>query len=181
MIVVIGAIATDGGDDRVRAIGYAAEVAEALARAGESVEFVGKVGVDAAGDRVVAQLALSGIGHVALIRDGARSTPAAGSAPLELDAADVQLALRYLTSFDAVLLVDPADGEVLAAAAEACSYVGARLLVTRQEGAPPAPHLGFAANGTPPPLEVERPRDGAGSITDLLIALLHSDQESSAT
>ena len=180
MIVVIGTLGAHTKGSTFAASGYAATVAFALASAGEPVEMVSKVGVDAAGEAVITQLATAGIGHVALIRDGARATAGDGADSLEMDAADLQLALRYLTSFDAVLLVDPADDSVVATVLDACAYVGARLVVTRPEGSAPARVPTGERGDAPPPLEVERPGGDPAAVTELLVALLVPDRESPA-
>ena len=180
MIVVIGTLSarTEGATYGLGS--YAATAALALTASGEPVEMVSKVGVDAAGEALITQLAAAGIGYVALIRDGARSTSVDGASPLEMDAADLQLALRYLTSFDAVLLVDPADDSVVATVLDACTYVGARLVVTRPAGSTPAGVPTGERGDAPPPLEVERPAGDPAAVTDLLVALLAPDRESPA-
>ena len=180
MIVVIGTLGARTEGATYVASGYAATAAFALAAAGEQVEMVSKVGVDTAGEAVITQLAAAEIGHVALIRDGARATAVDGAGSLEMDAADLQLALRYLTSFDAVLLVDPADDSVVATVLDACVYVGARLVVTRPEGSAPAGVPTGERGDAPPPLEVERPSGDPAAVTDLLVALLLPDRESPA-
>ena len=180
MIVVIGTLGARTKGSTFAARGYAATAAFALASAGEPVEMVSKVGVDAAGEAVITQLAAAGIGHVALIRDGALPTPVDGVGSLQMDAADLQLALRYLTSFDAVLLVDPADDSVVATVLDACTYVGARLVVTRPAGSTPAGVPTGERGDAPPPLEVERPAGDPAAVTDLLVALLAPDRESPA-
>ena len=103
MIVVIGTVSARAEGATYGLGSYAATVALALAAAGEPVEMVSKIGVDAAGEAVITKLAAARIGHVALIRDGALATTVDGASSLEMDAADLELALRYLTSFDAVL------------------------------------------------------------------------------
>ncbi|MEY3683876.1 MAG: pfkB family carbohydrate kinase [Chloroflexota bacterium] len=181
MIVVIGTLSARTEGSAYGLGGYAASVALAAAAAGEPVEMVSKIGADAAGEAVITKLAAAGIGHVALIRDGALSTALDGAESLLMDAADLQLALRYLTNFDSVLLVDPMDDSVVATVMDACTYVGARLVVTKLVGSSPA---GVPAGGpglAPPPLEVERPADNPGAVTELLVALLLPDRESSAT
>jgi hypothetical protein len=180
MIVVVGTLGARTEGANYVASGYAATVAFALAAAGEPVEMVSKVGVDAAGEAVITSLSAAGIGHVALIRDGARATAVDGAESLEMDAADLQLALRYLTSFDAVLLVDPADDSVVGTVLDACVYVGARLVVTRPEGSAPAGVPTGERGDAPPPLEVERPSGDPAAVTDLLVALLLPDCESPA-
>ena len=180
MIVVIGTVSARTSGTAYELGSYAATVALALAATGEPVEMVSKVGVDAAGDAVITILAAAAIGHVALIRDGALATAVDGAGSLEMDAADLQLALRYLTSFDAVLLVDPADDSVVATVLDACAYVGARLIVTGPEGSTPARVPSGERGETPPPLEVERPGGDPVAVTDLLVALLLPDRESPA-
>lgn len=180
MIVVIGTVRARAEGATYGLGSYAATAALALAAAGEPVEMVSKIGVDAAGEAVITQLAAAGIGHVALIRDGALATAVDGSGLLEMDAADLQLALRYLTSFDAVLLVDPVNDSVVATVLDACAYVGARLVVTRPEGSAPAGVPTGERGDAPPPLEVERPAGDPAAVTDLLVALLLPDRESPA-
>lgn len=180
MIVVIGTLSARAEGSTYGLGNYAATAALALAAAGEPVEMVSKVGVDAAGEAVITKLAAAGIGHVALIRDGALATAVDGTGSLEMDAADLQLALRYLTSFDAVLLVDPVDDSVVSTVLDACTYVGARLVVTRPEGSTPAGVPKGERGDAPPPLEVERPAGDPAAVTDLLVALLLPDRESPA-
>ncbi len=180
MIVVIGTLSARTEGATYGLSGYAATAALAIAATGEPVEMVSKVGSDAAGESLITKLAAAGIGHVALIRDGALPTPVDGVGSLQMDAADLQLALRYLTSFDAVLLVDPADDSVVATVLDACTYVGARLVVTRPAGSTPAGVPSGERGDAPPPLEVERPAGDPAAVTDLLVALLAPDRESPA-
>ena len=56
--------------------GTAVATAIAAVRAGASVQLVGKLGDDPAGDAVLVALARAGVGHVALLRDPSRPTPA---------------------------------------------------------------------------------------------------------
>lgn len=158
VIVVVGnpwVVVRDG----VRRPGGATAIAAlTAARGGVRVEIVGKVGDDDAGDALVLALAQAGVGHVALLRDPARATPivveaefadafdaeeeddgaslapaAPGLAPA-LDAADVDLGLRYLTSFRAVVVPEPAPAAVSAIAAEAARYAEAELIVVVAQG-----------------------------------------------
>lgn len=142
--------------------GPASRVALAAARAGRSVQLVGKTGDDATADEVVLDLTHGGVGHVALLRDPARRTPlersladederngpvdaADGTAAAEeavfterpaLEAADVDLGLRYLTDFGVVVLAEPADSETVAIVAEAARWGGAGLVVVVGAGEP---------------------------------------------
>jgi len=72
MIVVIGLPAYAGSAGGRRVGGLAVDVAAAAAVLGSSVELVGKVGDDGAGDAVVLALGRLGVGHAALLRDPAR-------------------------------------------------------------------------------------------------------------
>jgi hypothetical protein len=80
MIVIVGSpIAQPGGQQTV-AGGLSAEVARAAAGAGAAVQLVGRVGEDAAGDQILLDLAAAGVGHVAVLREPGRPTPAAADA-----------------------------------------------------------------------------------------------------
>lgn len=156
MIVVVGnpigrAAELGGGVD-----GTAARAAIAAARAGADVQLVGKTGEDPLGDEVLIALAAAGVGHVAMLRDPDHPTPltvpedeaASPAAMLEgddepgvavvpadparrpaLDAADVELALRYLPDQRVIVVAEPQTDAVVAAVAEAADYAGARLVV----------------------------------------------------
>lgn len=97
MIVVIGSpLYRPGTPDRPSAaVGLAVGIAAAAAAAGGSVQLVGRVGEDSAGDATLLALAESRIGHVATLRDPARPTPVepapaeAGSDPNADDEVDL--------------------------------------------------------------------------------------------
>ena len=78
MIVVIGSPlfvpGSDGGPSE--AGGLAAGVATVAAAAGRTVQLVGRVGEDPAGEATLLAVARAGVGHVATLRDAARPTPA---------------------------------------------------------------------------------------------------------
>ena len=181
MIVVVGHPLAMAGPDGRRPAGAAALAALAAARAGAQVQLVGKVGDDDVGDEVVLALAAAGVGHVALLRDASCSTPllaeralaedvaveAAGepgpSAPEPtsadrrptLEAADVELGLRYLTDFRAVVLAEPLSDAVVRVAAEAAGYAEAELIVVTDDPATlrvplPASSLVLASAGDDP-------------------------------
>jgi len=83
VIVVVGSpIAQPSGHDIV-AGGLSSAIAAAAAAAGAAVQVVGRVGEDAAGDAVLLALAAAGIGHVAILREPGRPTPAAPPRPGE--------------------------------------------------------------------------------------------------
>ena len=119
----------------------AARVALAAAEAGARVELVGSVGDDADGEQVALELGRHGIGHAALLRDPAGTTPhesteeeepgepaAPGQAP-HLDAADVELGLSYLAECRVLVVAEPLTPAALAAAVEAAAYHRAALIV----------------------------------------------------
>jgi hypothetical protein len=172
VIVVIGPLYYRETETGVVANGLAARIALAASAHGRSAQFVGKVGEDDAGDAVVLALAKQGVGHVAMFRDAGGPTlrlqsvddatidtsdaptesiatrtdpiPSIGSPNgLMLDAADVDLALRYLTEFAVLVLADRADPEMVRVVAAAASWADARLIVvvpageTEPAGLPP--------------------------------------------
>ncbi len=167
MIVVIGSPIGRLGDGVVCAGGTASRVALAAAGVGRTVQLVGKTGDDPTADGVVLDLARGGVSHVALLRDPARATPLealpdsdvepyepdestepqaarASGDPVSrpgpsLEAADVDLGLRYLTEFAVVVLAEPAGPDVIAVVAEAARWGEARmiLVVGAGEAVPP--------------------------------------------
>lgn len=96
-------------------------IAGRVAGLGQWVEAVGVLPADESGDKRLLELRALGVGHAAVLR-----TPADG-----LDAADLDLALRYLPDINAVVLVEPPTG-LVATAVAAATWLGAGLvLVTR--------------------------------------------------
>jgi hypothetical protein len=156
VIVVIGGLGLRGSVEEPEPDGLAPAIAVAAAAAGARVELISKAGDDPAGDAVLLALAADGVGHVATLRDPSRFTPirsqpdeptdpatddvtetaadgAGEDAPTAdlrptLDAADVSLALRYLTDFQVLVAVHPST-EVLAEAVSAAGWASARLVV----------------------------------------------------
>ncbi len=166
MIVVIGGLGLRGSIEEPEPDGLAPAIAIAAAAAGARVELISKAGDDPAGDAVLLALAGAGVGHVATLRDPSRLTPvrslpdeptdpatdeatetgaggAAEDAPPAdlrptLDAADVSLALRYLTDFGVLVAVHPSS-DLLAEAVSAAGWASARLVVVLEsEGDVPA-------------------------------------------
>lgn len=124
--------------------GLAAHIALAAAAHGGSVQFVGKVGDDEAGDAVVLALAGGGVGHAALLREAGRPTPRVASIGVDsIEAADVDLALRYLTDYAVLVLADSATSDVVRVISAAAGWADARLIVVvpageaAPEGLPP--------------------------------------------
>jgi hypothetical protein len=153
VIVVIGAAALRGEAP----VGLAARAALAAAASGTSVELITKVGDDPAGDALLLALARAKVGHVAVLRDPAFATaqrsPTDDVAPDDdpasppppgtptLDAADVGLALRYLTEYRAIVVVHPTTPALLTEAADAARWGGAHLIVVVGTGDETPPGL----------------------------------------
>ena len=146
MIVVIGSLALGGSDAEPVAAGLAGRAARAAASAGARVEVVSKVGEGPDGDAVLIALARAGVGHVATLRDATHRTTRVGApddgATLDedptaagtgdgpaLEAADVALALRYLTDYATIVVLEPADPAVVTEAATAAGWASAHLIV----------------------------------------------------
>ncbi len=187
MIVVIGLPAyADSPEGEKCAGGLAVEVAAAARGRGSAVELVGKVGNDGAGDAVVVALGRLGIGHAALLRDPIRPTPVLAPPVTEddaaeldaegaearllpedpearpaLEAADVELALKFLPAAGVVVIADPLSEATTAAGVDGAAYAAARLIVL------------VAAGSTPPPVPagatvLEAPQADDGSFGRLV-------------
>jgi sugar/nucleoside kinase (ribokinase family) len=139
VIVVLGrpALSRSGALD-----GTAAGIALTALHSGGDVELVGSVGDDPDGDSVVTLLGSLGIGHAAVLRDPAGVTPRSvdgaedAHAPLpRLDAADIDLGLKYIAECQVLVVADALDPAALAVAADAASYHRAALVVLTNEGA----------------------------------------------
>jgi hypothetical protein len=191
MIAIIGSPAAElAADGSHQASGLGVRVARALVRGGERVEMIGRIGADQIGEELTLSLARDGIGHVALLRDAALTTPVGSAARgIEIDRGDAQLGLRYLTSFSAVLLIDPASSTLVHGVTEESAYGGAHLIVVADaelENEVVAP-AAIAAPGTPsslrqvaPPIFVARPRAESPEFDAYLAGLLASDEVGSA-
>jgi hypothetical protein len=184
MIVVIGCPLGRLTDGAVAATGMSSGVAMSASGAGRAVQLVGRVGDDPTADAVVLDLARGGVGHVALLRDPTRATPLEPPRPEEsetdvdddvgaaetadpptvasaappgpaLEAADVDLGLRYLTEFAVLVVAEPVDASTVAVVAEAARWGDARLIVVVPRNAPipdglPSDALVFEAPDTDP-------------------------------
>jgi ribokinase len=185
VIVVVGLPAAGSSEAGGAAPeGTAARAALAAAAAGADVQLVGKVGDDPAGDAVLLALARGGVGHVAVLRDPARSTPTVDAVPDDdgdpfadgdsraaahiaasrdgaprptLEAADIELALRYIADFRCLVLAEPLADPVVHAAAEAARYSGAALVVVAPSAVPATWNLPAEALVLGPP---DDDRDG---------------------
>jgi hypothetical protein len=138
-------------------------VAVAAASGGGEVQLVGKVGDDPAGEAALLDLASRSVGHVAILRDPSLATPETAdreaSEPVRfddepgdetgaatppstspaaaptLDAADLDLALRYLPDYRVVVLADPLPGAALDVIVAASRWSGAALVIVLPKGA----------------------------------------------
>jgi sugar/nucleoside kinase (ribokinase family) len=161
VIVVVGSPLVGLTDSGLRAAGIASGIARAAAAAGSEVQVVGKVGEDPGGDAILLDLAAADVGHVAILRDPSRSTPATRPAPvdepafdeddgdrpnaddadpmtivsgLSLEAADIELALRYLPDYRVLVVADSLAEPSLRVALAAASWNGAALVVIVRAG-----------------------------------------------
>jgi len=94
------------------------------------------------------ELGRAGIGHAALLRDPGGTTPVAGRLTSQLprlDAADVELGLRYVADYHVLILADPLSPDAEAAAIEAAAYHDAALIAVLPEGGKISPALSAAA------------------------------------
>jgi hypothetical protein len=200
MIAIIGvpiarAEAIGGG-----VAGTAAIAAIGAARAGASVELVGKVGDDPLGDAVVLALGQQGVGHAALLRDAARPTPclvwttdgdesvhadeSAGTTAIDppdparwpaLEAEDVDLALRYLPDLRTIVVADTVSSAVIGVVTAARGYLGAQLVVAASSAnAAPAADLVLA------PPETDDDGAFAGVLGELAAALERGENAEAA-
>lgn len=140
MIVVLGRprVYRPEPDGPLAPGGLAAEVALAIGRAAVPVEMVGSIGDDPEGDRVVVDLGRGGVGHAALLRDPAARTPTlirptSGALP-RLEAADVELGLRYISECRVLVIAAMLDSGALATALEAAEYHTAAVVMVAPAG-----------------------------------------------
>lgn len=141
MIVVLGRprVYRPEPDGELAPGGFAVEVALAAGRAGAETELVGSIGDDPEGDRIVIELGRAGVGHSALLRDPATRTPMVGqprdARPLpHLDAADVELGMRYLHECRVLVVGAELDAEALKQAQEAAEFHGAAVVMVAYAG-----------------------------------------------
>jgi len=185
MIVVIGPVNLRNSGSGEVADGLACRVAISAVAAGSAAELIAKIGADPAGDALLVSLSQAGVGHVAVLRDPVHPTarrdatdeaaaeqliadPAEAEPPApgwivapedapSLEAADVGLALRYLTEYRVIVVIGPDDG-ILAEVTSAVEWAGAHPIVV------------VAPNGT---AKIAMPADAlilesAGGVDDAL-------------
>ncbi|HEY5489510.1 MAG TPA: hypothetical protein VIK00_06685 [Candidatus Limnocylindrales bacterium] len=119
MIVVVGRPGLDDGGELDRLTG---RVAAAAATNGARVEIVGSVADDESGDETIVALGRARVGHAALLR-----VPAGKVA--RLDAADIELGLRYVADCRVLVVADELDSAALSAAVDGARYHSAQLVI----------------------------------------------------
>jgi hypothetical protein len=172
MIVVLGRprVYRPEPDGDLAAGGLAVEVALAAARAGSDVELVGAIGDDPEGDRIVVELGRGGVGHSALLRDHATRTPLVGQArdarPLpRLEAADVELGMRYMHECRVLVISAELDPEALGRAQEAAAFHSAAVVMVAAAGTVDPDALGAEATLLErPAAEDDEPLDDAVAV-----------------
>jgi len=141
MIVVLGRprVYRPEPDGNLAPGGLAVEVALAVGGAGTVVELVGSIGDDPEGDRIVVELGRAGVGHSALLRDPATRTPLVGQPrdvrPLpRLDAADVELGMRYMHECNVLVVGAELEPEALQKALDAADFHDAAVVMVASVG-----------------------------------------------
>jgi hypothetical protein len=198
VIVVVGNPALLASEPP-RAGGLAVGVATGAAAAGGDVQLVGKTGEDPAGETALLDLAKRGVGHVAVLRDAGRATPelpdpgAADLAPFDepdpgpgspdttapgprptLDAADIELALRYLPDYEVLVVADALSSAALEVVLAASRWSGAALVILLPAGSE-APTLTSEATVIEAP-EVD-PDDAFASVVGAYAAAIDRGEE----
>ena len=154
MIVVVGRPRLDDGGAPT---GLATLIALAARKHGGSAELVGRVSDDESGDQAIVELGRAGIGHAAVLRD-----PTGSNARIE--AADVELALRYITECHVLVVAEALPGDALRAVVDGAAYHGAALVVI-------APHdddPGTVATLPPEATVLQAPDEGEGPFAEVV-------------
>lgn len=149
-MIVVGVLGMDDG--------LAVELARRAADSGARTEIVGVAPPDEVGDRLLVELAAAGVGHATVTRS------AAGG----IEAADLDLALRYLPDVRAIVLVRP-TASLLPPALAAATWSGATLVIVGPLDADPVAVL--AAAPAPPMVLEPPPSDPDGAFAGLVVAL----------
>jgi sugar/nucleoside kinase (ribokinase family) len=201
VIVVIGSPLVGLTETGLRAAGLASGIARAAAAAGAEVQVVGKVGEDPGGDAVLLDLAAGNVGHVAILRDPSRPSPAIEPAPtdeptfdevdgetstaddgdsttvaagLSLEPADIELALRYLPDYRVLVVADSLAEPSLQVALAAASWNGAALVIIVPAGSKQTPAGDDATVIEAPPTD---PDDAFAGIVGAYAAAIDRGEE----
>jgi hypothetical protein len=156
-VIVVGVLGMDDG--------LAVEVARRAAATGARTEVVGVAPPAGEGDRLLLELAAASIGHATVTRSAARG----------IEAADLELALRYLPDVRAIVLVRP-SANLLAPATAAAAWSGSTLVAVGPLDADGTALIDAATAGAPRsrgPIVLEPPsRDPDGAFAGLVAALV---------
>jgi sugar/nucleoside kinase (ribokinase family) len=200
VIVVVGSPLVGLAEAGLRAAGMASGIARAAAAAGAEVQVVGKVGEDPGGEAVLLDLAAGNVGHVAILRDPSRATPATVpaaaddpafdddgdpaapatpdsmivAAGLSLEPADIELALRYLPDYRVLVVADSLAEPSLRVALAAASWNGAALVVVVPAGSKQSPAGDDATVIEAPP---DDPDDAFAGIVGAYAAAIDRGEE----
>ena len=140
MIVVLGRprVYRPEPDGDLAPGGLAVELALAAARAGADVELVGAIGDDAEGDRIVVELGRGGVGHSALLgiprRVPLMRQPRDARPLPRLEAADVEMGMRYMHECRVLVISAELDPEALEKAQEAADFHSAMVVMVANSG-----------------------------------------------
>jgi hypothetical protein len=146
VIVVVGRpLVVKDDDGAVIAGGMAAAIAREAAVAGASVQLAGRLTEGPDEDAVLFDLTRSGVGHAAMLREAGTAPPGADGGPGGgLGAGDLDLALRYLTSFGVLVVADTLGPDAWSVVADAAAYTGAYLVAVLPPGTSTEPAIEFA-------------------------------------
>ena len=162
-MIVVGFLGAAGRDGEL-----AFEVARRAAATGARVEMVGSAAAGAEGDARLLALAEAGIGHATVIRSGAD----------RLEAADLELALRYLPDVRAIVVMAP-DRSLIPPAAAAAGWSGAGLVIVAPK--PDGPDPSAAPNAIVlEPLSTDPDATFAGFVAALAVRLDAGDDPATA-
>ena len=147
----------------------------------QGLDIVITLGGDGVVNEVVNGMLEEGIGETVPILatvPGGSGNVFARALGIPVDAGDVQLGLRYLTSFTTVLLIDPLDASVVRQVTEDASFVGAQLIIVAKshllaDGSAASTALG---GGSPPPLFIPRPEVEGPEFDALLVGLAAAER-----
>ena len=153
-VIVVGVLGSDST--------AVPEIARAAAAAGSAVELVGLVPGDASWDAALFELAQAGVGHATVVR----------SARASMEAADLELALRYLPDIRCVVLAAPPE-RLLDPALAGADFAGAPLVLVGPIDSPALDAL-QARGGGPAPIVLDPPaQDPDGTFSGFVAALAH--------
>ncbi|HUR16412.1 MAG TPA: hypothetical protein VMZ33_03945 [Candidatus Limnocylindrales bacterium] len=154
MIVVVGRPRLD---DAGAPAGLATLVCLAARGHGGGAELVGRVSDNPAGDQAIVELGRAGVGHAAVLRD---PTGASG----QIEAADVELALRYITECNVLVVAEPLADDALRAVIDGAAYHRAALVVIT-----PSDAVTLSTQSLPPEATVlQAPDEGEGPFAQVV-------------